>query len=81
MPKGYEHFGERQPNRPKLSSHLAHNTRQTDTIVLNKTFGFDLPVATYIPHRCVLLGTDTIAYTAITHGIYVLLVAKVGLVE
>lgn len=78
--KRYGLLGERHPKKPKLPSHLAHNTRQTDAIILNKTFGFDFPIAPYIPHRYVLPDEETIALAGkARHGIYVLLMAYAGL--
>jgi integrase len=78
--KRYGLLGQKKPTKPKLPSHLAHNTRQTDAIILNKTFGFDFPVAPYIPHRYVLPDEETIALAGRDrHGIYVLLMAYAGL--
>lgn len=78
--KRYGLLGQEKPLKPKLPAHLAHNTRQTDAIILNKVFGFDYPVAPYIPHRYDLPDGETIAFAAKgEHGIYVLLMAYAGL--
>lgn len=76
----YGLLGQTNPDKPRLPSHLAHNTRQTDAIILNKTFGFDYPVAPYIPHRYTLPSEETIALASKgRYGIYVLLMAYAGL--
>lgn len=54
-------MGQTHPAKPKLHSHPAHDTRQTDAIILNKTFGLDCPVASCIPHRYTLPSEETIA--------------------
>lgn len=78
--KRYGLLGQTNPPKPKLPSHLAHNTRQTEAIILNKVFGFDFPVAPYIPHRYELPDNETIALASKgKHGIYILLMAYAGL--
>jgi len=78
--KRYGLLGQTNPQKPRLPSHLAHNTRQTDAIILNKTFGFDYPVAPYLPHRYELPDEETIALAGKgKYGIYVLVMAYAGL--